>query len=623
MKKILLVISLLFLMQAAIAVPAKPGLIKVTQADGTSLTVKLYGDEFFSYMTTADGYQIEQQSDGNYYYFAPSMTRSVAKVQAHEPAQRTAAERQFLSLLPIGGDVNYISMGFEQAKLMRAERANSTPKSTPAPYLNRAEVKNELATKGLVIVVQYSDIKLQSEHTITSFTNLLNQKDYSLNGGTGSSRDFYRESSMGTYDPEFVVCPQVITLSNPRKYYGQATKTANDIRPREMIVEACIGADPYVDFSQFDSNGDGNLDNVFVYFAGNNQAEGATSDAIWPHQWVVANLNVVLDGVRIWNYACTSELRGANSTTLAGIGTFTHEFGHVLDLPDLYDADYEGSGGVSPGLYYISTMCSGPYNNNGNTPPYFTALERWLLGWNTLTELTEGEHTLKPINIENNAWKISTSDPDEFYLIEARDGTKGWDKYIVASGGLLIYHIDRSAKHRMGGVLASDRWKNNSINDSPTNECAKLIESSGYNVDVSSSDATQDVLFYPGKNNVRGFNASSYGGVDNSGTKIVTGLENIYWNGSELQFTAVEGEGKVKFAAIKFDKTEYREGSSFTPALKNAGDDIVSQEWVIDGQSVAEGDSYTFSKVGKTTVICKIYYTDQSVEVITRILTIR
>lgn len=617
MKKTLLFAFLLSLfMQAAIAVPAKPGPIKITQGDGSPLTIRLYGDEFFSYTTTNDGYQIRQASDGNYYYFTPSSaTRAAVQIQAHEPAMRTAAERAFLSTITVGGDLSYIAQGQMNAMARRAELGSAIAASKGSSD-TRA---NALAPKGLVIVVQYADIKMQPGRTIGDFTVLLNQEGYSLNGGTGSSRDFYNESSMGKYNPEFVVCPQIITLPQPRAFYGANDANGNDINPRQMILDACIGADQYINFADFDTDGDGYVDNVFVYYAGNNEAEGGAAESIWPHRWVAANNKgaaPAFDGVKVWDYACTSELRGKEGiNTLAGIGTFTHEFGHVLGLPDFYDTDYTGSGGNSPGLYYISTMSSGSYHNDGCTPPYFTALERWLLGWNKLTPLKEGALTIKPINIENDAWMIPTQDEDEIYIIEARNNAEHWDKYI-GSPGLLIYHIDRSAAHIRGGISAKQRWSNNSINNVPEQECAKLIESGGFMPNLASE------LFYPGSKNVTQFTSKSYGGKDNGGFPIKFGLSDISWDGSQISLTVMRGGSTSPYVGIADIKSTYTTGSSFTPKAINLAETPTNVEWIIDGAAAEQDIPYVFQKAGKVRVVCKITYVDTSVETITRTVTV-
>ncbi len=102
-----------------------------------------------------------------------------------------------------------------------------------------------------------------------------------------------------------------------------------------MVVDACSLAEAAgIDFKQYDTDGNGTIDNVFIYYAGHNEAEGADENTIWPHRSTVQNASAIVSGVRIYDYACTSELRGRSGVSMCGIGTFCHEFGHVLGLPD-------------------------------------------------------------------------------------------------------------------------------------------------------------------------------------------------------------------------------------------------------------------------------------------------
>ncbi|MBQ5723658.1 MAG: peptidase M6, partial [Muribaculaceae bacterium] len=51
---------------AAYAVPADPRPFTVTQPDGTTLTIRIVGDEFFHCLMTEDGYLVKKASDGGY-----------------------------------------------------------------------------------------------------------------------------------------------------------------------------------------------------------------------------------------------------------------------------------------------------------------------------------------------------------------------------------------------------------------------------------------------------------------------------------------------------------------------------------------------------------------------------
>ena len=112
-----------------------------------------------------------------------------------------------------------------------------------------------------------------------------------------------------------------------------------DEEPTKAIAEACQLADPLVDFKQYDLDGDGKVEMVYVIYAGYGENFGADANTIWPHKYELssAGYNVCLDDVCLDTYACSAELFGNSGTTPCGIGPLTHEFGHVLGLADHYN----------------------------------------------------------------------------------------------------------------------------------------------------------------------------------------------------------------------------------------------------------------------------------------------
>lgn len=394
---------LLFYSTALFAVPATPEPVVITQADGTTVTVHITGDEYSHYFLALDG--------------TPMFLNDKGFLQADEQLPYKDEQRRRMARI---------------AK-QQTGAGNSVFPTTGSPH-------------SLVILVGFKDVKFEQKRD--DFDALLNEKGYSYNGATGSCRDYYTASSFGKFTPYFdVVGP--FTLENDMAFYGGQSGKNNDANPGAMVAEACqMAAASGVNFADYDTNSDGLLDNVFIYYAGHNQAEGGPADAIWPHQSSIANRNVVLNGVRVDSYACTSEYRGYSGSTRCGIGTFCHEFGHVIGQPDFYDTDYNY---YSVGDWDI--MCSGSYNNQGRTPPTFTSYERFYEGWLTPTQLTlAGTFMLEPLEASNTAYLIAASEhnmsgkqpsPSEFFMLEYRDGN-GWDSGLPGHG-MLIWHIDYSA----------------------------------------------------------------------------------------------------------------------------------------------------------------------------------
>ena len=302
--------------------------------------------------------------------------------------------------------------------------------------------------KSIVILANFQDIKFK--YTLSDFERMLNESGYKENGAVGSARDNFIAASDSAFSPVFD-CYGPVTLSKGYAYYGENINGGSSAHAAQMVVEACeLVAQSGVDMAQYDTNNDGRLDNVFIYFAGHNEAEHGGENTIWPHRSAIQT-EVRVDGKLICDYACTSELRGASGSSMCGIGTFCHEFGHVLGLPDYYDTGYN--------LYTVGTwdiMCSGSYNGNGKTPPTYTAGERFQLGWLKPVQLHDaGPYTLEPLETSNKAYLIAKTEhnlswadasPNEYWLLENRQHL-GWDSVPSAlpGTGMLIFHITYNA----------------------------------------------------------------------------------------------------------------------------------------------------------------------------------
>jgi len=454
MKNLFLHLSIIFIfnlyaINSLFAIKAYPYPIEITQPDGSKLTVKMEGDEFHHYKTTIDGIQIIENAKG-YQTYANINTEGkliASNVIAKNPNQRSNSDLQFI-------DTIEKSTFLQKNKIARSKSRLLTALSKPKkafPLMG--------SPKTLVILVNFAD-KTFTKNTTTAnvdFTNLLNQDNYSANGGTGSARDYFLSSSYGKFAPDFdVVGPY--TLPNNMAYYGANDANDNDVKPDYMIIDACTLADNAgLDFSIYDTDNNGNVDNVFVYYAGYNEAEGASVNTIWPHRWDLYNSgytgNKVFDGKTVIDYACTSELKGSTGSSMCGIGTFSHEFGHVIGLPDYYHTDE-----AKNALNEWHIMDSGAYSNGGRTPSVYTSYDRFFLGWVipqqisspldiTLLPLYQGKTT--PANTDQQCYLFAAShhnmnatnpNPSEFFMVEYRKKT-GWDAFLPKEG-MLIWHID-------------------------------------------------------------------------------------------------------------------------------------------------------------------------------------
>lgn len=464
------------------AVPAYRGAITVAQPDGTTLTLKMHGDEFCGWATTSDGYTVVQGADGFYYYAQLGAGNSLqpTAVRVNEPSRRTSAERSSLSRF---------MRGMPAAVARSIGEANRRRMNTGAGegLLQRSAASRSEATrsggkfKSLVILVNFKDKGFTIDNPRQAFTDLLNKDGYSrYNGEIGSAWNYYYDNSNGRFDPDFVVVGPY-TLSQNMNYYGARSGNSNDANPRAMAQEAAqLALNDGVNYAEYSD--DGVVRDIFIFYAGYNEAEGGGTNTVWPHRWP-GTLNV--GSYRIAGYACTSEYKGANGDVMAGIGTFCHEFGHVLGWPDFYDADYDANG-LDSGLDQYSLMSGGSYNGNGRIPPALNAIERNMVGWLDYTPLeADGAYSIAPVH-KDVAYKLETDVEGEYFVFETRSRASKWDNGIStgSSLGMLVYHVDQSSTFvSEAGMSAKQMWDFNAVNNYSTHPCATIVKASG-NIDA-------------------------------------------------------------------------------------------------------------------------------------------
>jgi len=456
MKKIFTIATFIIIsINFAFAVPARPGVMTIVQKNGTEISIKLNGDENFHFQTTEDGILITENSDGIFEYAKMSKDGAISAtgVLAKNKNARSQAETSFIQTL----NNEKVS---EIATNIRAERAeqNALFMKSAAPAAT-----NAIGERGIVILVNFSDKAFVTPDPNYSFCNLLNQTGYSQNHAIGSARDYFTECSNGAFQPNFDVYGPY-TLPQTLNYYGQNDANGNDLHAVQMIIDACTAAyNAGVDFSRYDTDGDGYVDNVFVFYAGYGEASGAPANTIWPHRFVVSS-KPKFGTVKIYDYACSSELKGKTGSTMDGIGTFCHEFSHVLGLPDLYNTD--NSSAVN--LEQWDIMDAGCYNgpgNGGDIPAMYSSYERFYVGWLVPQIINAcSDYSLPPLeNANPQAYLISKTathnlngknpNPTEFYMLENRQKTS-YDSYLPGSG-LLVTRI----------TYYSPNWNSNTVNN--------------------------------------------------------------------------------------------------------------------------------------------------------------
>lgn len=443
------------------AIPAKKVVKTVTQPDGSVLEVRLSGDEFLRYYETSDGMPLKEYN-GVYYYAALSADSLAASdCMAHEVYLRGEQEQRVADSLK-----NDFLQRFQPVRAER--RVRSGIQQAPTRAVTRSfggqilPEPMEGKKKGLVILVNFKDVAMQTKNPHETFYRYMNEEGYNENGQSGSVRDYFLSQSYGKFDFSFdVVGP--VTLPNDMSYYG-ANVQDFDVRPGEMALDACKLVKDSVNFADYDWDGNGEAEQIFIVYAGYAESNGAPANTIWPHQSYVQERNgssLVLNGTKIGKYACSSELTGVSGTKLSGIGTMCHEFSHCFGIPDFYDVY-----GNNFGMSVWSLMDYGCYNNNGNTPIGYTAYERMMCGWLEPIILTDtvSVEKMPPLSDEPVAYAImNEANADEYYLLENRQ-KKGWDTYMYGHG-LMVVHVDYDS-----GV-----WAFNTVNTKSSRQRMTII----------------------------------------------------------------------------------------------------------------------------------------------------
>lgn len=486
MKKIGLIAILSLMVCSAWAIPARRGGIVKTQPDGTQITVYQHGDEHFRWMTNAKGEWLKVDENGFYQVTEALSAEEIRTKQMAAPSRVAQAQKV----------------------------------ATP---LN-------IAPRGLVILVNFTDVAFTTDKA--EMDSMLIGKnytrDYSYNYGgrkyfvtsEGSAWKYFYDSSNGQYSPQFdVVGP--VTVSKNMAYYGKNNPSTDfDNAPWTMVKEACQLVDDSVDFSLYDNDKDGYVDFVYVIYAGYGEADGGEENTIWPHSyWLLdAGVTCKVDGKCVDLYACGNEM-DSYTNHHTGIGTFCHEFSHVLGLPDLYETTGYGTHKT---IGSWSILDYGPYNNDGNTPPAYSAYEQFFMGWLTPRLIVDPENVvLNELQTSDNALLISTSDehnllgndpkPTTFYIVENRQQV-GWDEYIPGHG-MMLTKIQYS----------SNTWMDNTVNNNARKMGVDLIEADGKTPDIYSSgfDGKEGDLFPAG--------ATEYLGIANHSIEEISEKDGVIY----------------------------------------------------------------------------------------------
>lgn len=454
-----LLFGLLFAAMTAGAVKMKSGINIIKQADGTTITVRAYGDEDLSYFLASDGTLLYQE--GTNFYIAgvkADGTLYSTGVLAHEPSMRTIKE---ISAIKAQNAKAFYNSMETQAKANKVRREPMTPDNSLLPSLGKHKIP--------VILVEFSDVEFSVENPKATFDKYLNGKelfnketDPEMGQNYASVAKYFKDMSFGKFEPEFEVYGPV-NLGKPLATYGAGYSSQENMGL--LLTDACTAVDDEVDFTQYDSNDDGNIDLIYIIYAGFSQSiAGNSTDCIHPKSGYLS-LAKSFDGMDVKRYGVNNELNGtpadqANGPIINGIGLFCHEFSHCMGLPDLYPKSGSiAEACINQNMDYWSLMDAGEYTANGYRPTAYTAWERERLGWMEIGTLTGPSNVeLKSLDEGGAAFRIYNDKDEtghEYYIVENVQNN-GWNKNLFGNG-LMVTHVDYlSSQFSLGGCKVNN-----------------------------------------------------------------------------------------------------------------------------------------------------------------------
>lgn len=506
--ELLFLLFLVAIIEPVQAVPANPTPFTFIQPDKSSFQVIQVGDERGAHFETMEGYTIVTD-ENNWWNYARKDTNGklvstgqrvglsdpkILGVKTHlHPAIKVTE-------LLIGDDLIPDNVGFVQSKISKPERAPQTG-----------------TKKALVILINFTDISQDPGSTSPYYRNLL----FNASPGANSMNNYFKEVSYNKINiTGDIAGNQWFRASNNLAWHGadgacwmidswstcidtdETLPNPNDWYIFKLAKEAVIAADPYVNYAQYDYNSDGIIDNLIIVHSGKGQESSGVSTDIWSHKWSiytysgdVFNLGYLTnDGVKAVGYTMLAED--------SPLGTFAHEYGHDLGLPDLYD--FDDSNGESEGIGVWGLMGSGNWLGRppGSSPSHLSAWSKYFLGWVNPIKVTSTLLNKQLNQVETNDevymildnpgdtpgyldWSLSGAGKGEYFLVENRNKT-GFDAYLPGKG-LLIWHIDESREN----------------NDDETHKLVDLEEADGLN-DLDNNTNRGDAND-PWYNNITGF----------------------------------------------------------------------------------------------------------------------
>ena len=454
MKKTVLILITLLCHLASHASKGWPYPITVSQPDGTQLTVRINGDADFNWVSTLDGVGLKQE--GNGYFVANIDTNgmlSSSGTLAHDADKRSPAEQSLCKKQDVKA---FLTVNTRPERLATTRGFGGKGSTSFFPHTG--------SPRAIVLLVQFANrpFKVQPRKAFNQYLNSMADKHQDFgnaeNRNTGSVKRYFSDMSGGKFKPQFDLYGP-ITMPKNAAYYGEGSSSME--RYRELVSEACTMMDDSLDFSKYDADKDGNVDLVYIIYAGYGESVSSIDSTLWPKAFVCGT-DIKKDGKYVRLAGISNELNGhpdvhyssTSGLLINGVGLFCHEFSHCMGLPDFYPTvspqwttangkqDFDAYD--NQGMEEWDVMDNGIYLYNGYSPTAYTAWEREKMGWLTIETLTrEGKVELKSIDQGGKAYRIKNdknTSGNEYYIVENIQA-KGWN-YKLPASGMMVSHVE-------------------------------------------------------------------------------------------------------------------------------------------------------------------------------------
>lgn len=442
-------ITVVFCFVTSTAAPHWRTATTLVQPDGTAIEVLMFGDEFYGWYETRDGYPIIRDSNSGWFCYAimsdsGTIVSTGLKYKKYEGEDSgTAAEtlndlnvvkkrRPNAETIRKLRNRNKMELYFNGDREPAALHEGTQPPAAGTEYerLPEAAIRRIGEYRGITLLVDFSDDT--ASLTKAQIDSFLNQREgFSAFGCRVSAREYFYEVSGG----KLIYTNHVSAYyraAHPKSYYNNPEATYG-VRARELITEALTYLRDIAgfDFSTLSVDEDSAIYIINCFYAGDNG--GRWAEGLWPHSGLLRPV-FRSHGVRSRRYQIT------NIGSAPNLGTFAHETGHMLlSYPDLYDFGSESFG--------VGRYCLMGYGCAGNDPVPPNPFLREMSGWETIIDIT----TLKEdrlfthicgSHITYRYQNMTRESSAENFLIETLFPDTSGRYGALPAPGLAIWHID-------------------------------------------------------------------------------------------------------------------------------------------------------------------------------------